>query len=70
MTTIVNSRTPTNDSGGTSLLIGAFVVLFLVGIFLFFGVPAIRRSEPFQIKIPAPQVVMPDKIDVNVQQTK
>lgn len=70
MTTIVNSPTPTTDSGGMNFLIGAFVVLGFIGVLLFFGIPAMKRMGPFQINIPAPQVVMPDKINVNIQQTK
>ncbi|MCR4329657.1 MAG: hypothetical protein NUV65_03880 [Candidatus Roizmanbacteria bacterium] len=70
MTTIVNSTTPATDSGGTNFLIGAFIVLGFIGILIFFGIPAIKRMGVFQINVPTPQVVVPNKIDVNVQQTK
>lgn len=70
MTIIVNSPTPTTNSEGINILIGALVILGFVGILLYFGIPAIKRMDPFQIKVPAPQVVMPDKINVNIQQTK
>jgi len=70
MTTIVNSPTPTTDSGGTNFLIGVFIVLGFIGIFIFFGIPAMKQMGLFQINIPTPQVIVPNKIDVNVQQTK
>jgi len=70
MTTIVNSPTPATDSGRTNFLIGTFIVLGFIGIFLFFGIPAMKRMGLFQINIPTPQVVVPNKIDINVKQTK
>jgi hypothetical protein len=70
MTTIVNSTTPTADSGGSNFLIGVIIVIGFIGIFLYFGIPAIRRMGPVQLNVPAPQVVVPNKIDVNVKQTK
>ena len=67
MTTIVNSPTPTNtnDSNGPSFLIGAIVLMGSIIIFLYYGLPAIRNMRP-----QAPQVNIPNKIDVNIKQTK
>ncbi|MDO8610457.1 MAG: hypothetical protein Q7R95_07960 [bacterium] len=70
MTTIVNSPTPATDSGGNSFLIGIIILIGFVGILLYFGIPALRRMGPIQLGIPAPQINVPGKIDVNVQQTK
>jgi len=70
MTTIVNSPTPTSDSGGNNFLVGVIIVIGFIGILLYFGIPAIRRMGPVQVNVPAPQVVVPGKIDVNVNQTK
>jgi len=70
MTTIVNSPTPTTDSSGNSFLLGIIIVVGFIVIFLYFGIPAIRRMGPVQVNVPAPQVVVPGKIDVNVKQTK
>lgn len=70
MTTIVNSATPTNDSGSSGLLIGIIALIGFVLILLYFGLPAIRNMGPVQLNVPAPQVVVPGKIDVNVKQTK
>lgn len=70
MTTIVNSPTPTTNSGGTGFLIGTLILLGFIGIFIYFGIPAMKQMGLFQMNIPTPQVVVPNKIDVNVQQTK
>ena len=70
MTTIVNSTTPTNDSSGSGLIMGIVIVLGLGILFFYFGLPAIRNMGPIQVNVPAPQVVVPGKINVNVSQTK
>jgi len=74
MTTIVNNPAPvvapaSENTGGSSLLIGAIVLIGFV-MLLYFGIPAIRRMGPVQVNVPAPQVVVPGKIDLNVTQTK
>ncbi len=76
MTTIVNNPTPVvsnpnpaPSSGGSGFLIGAILIIGFVGILLYFGIPALKRMGPVQVNIPAPQIVVPDKIDVNVNQT-
>lgn len=67
MTTIVNSPTPTNtnDSGGQSFLIGVIALIGFVFILLYYGLPAIRNMG-----LQTPQVNIPNKIDVNIKQTK
>jgi len=70
MTTIVNGTTPTNDSGGFGFLIGIVVIIGFVILFFYFGLPAIKNMGPTQLNVPAPQIVVPNKIDVNVKQTK
>jgi len=67
MTTIVNSPTPTNtnDSGGPSFLVGIIVLIGFVLILLYYGLPAIRNMG-----LQAPQINIPNKIDVNVKQSK
>jgi hypothetical protein len=68
MTTVVNNPAPAAESGGSSFLIGIIVLLGFVMILLYFGIPALRRMGPIQLNIPAPQVLVPEKIDVNVTQ--
>jgi hypothetical protein len=71
MATIINNPAPSSESsGGTSLLIGIILLIGFVAILFYFGIPAIKRMGPVQVNIPAPEVVMPDKINVNVNQTK
>lgn len=69
MTTVVNNPSPVQtqatETGGNSSLVTAVVLIGFVFLFIYFGLPAIR-----QFKIPASQVIIPDKINVNVQQTK
>lgn len=65
MTTIVNSPTPTNESGGPGFLIGVIALIGFVLILLYYGLPAIRNMS-----VQTPQVNIPNKIDVNVKQTK
>lgn len=67
MTTVVNSPTPTQDSGGSGFLLGAILLIIFVGVLLYFGIPAIKNMGPVQVNVPAPQVVVPD--NVNVTQT-
>lgn len=64
MATIVNNPAPTADSSnGMAMAIG--IVGFIVVLYLFFiyGLPAIRQTG-------SPQINLPGKIDVNVNQTK
>ena len=75
MTTVVNNPAPVvapvaENTSGSSLLIGAIVLIGFIMILLYFGIPAIRRMGPVQVNVPAPQVVVPAKIDLNVTQTK
>lgn len=70
MTTIVNNPTPQTDSSGSGFLIGAVVLIGFVAVLLWFGIPVLRNMGPIQLNVPAPQVVVPGDIDVNVSQPK
>lgn len=72
MTTVVNNPAPvqTSDAGGSNFLIGAIVLIAFVMMLLYFGIPALKRMSPSQVNVPATQIVVPGKIDVNVKQTK
>lgn len=61
MTTVVNNP-PSNDSGsGMGMMIG-FVMLVALGyLFFVYGLPALRQTQ-------VPQINIPDKIDVTVEQ--
>lgn len=70
MTTIVNSAQPTNESKGSEMLIGIIALIGFALLFIYFGLPAIRNMRPLELNTPAPQIVVPGKIDVNVKQSK
>lgn len=65
MTTVINTPQPANDSSGSMGMIIGFVVLVIFGFFFFvYGLPALRN-----MRLGNPQINIPDKIDVNVNQT-
>jgi len=66
-TTYVN--TPAPASNNTGIFIGIFALIVFSLLFVYFGLPAIRNLGTPQINIPAPVINLPDKVDVNVQQT-
>lgn len=70
MTTIVNSPAPTQNDGGSGFLIGIIILIAFISLLLYFGIPAIKNMGAGQLNIPAPQIVVPDKIDVNVNPAK
>lgn len=66
MTTVVNNPAPapSNDSGGGMGMVIGFVVLIIIAfLFFVYGLPAIR-----QMQLGSPQINLPSKIDVNVNQ--
>lgn len=65
MSTIVNSPTPSGDSGGFGFLLGIIALITIGAIFFYYGLPAFRQMGTPQNAAPA-QVVIPSKVDVNV----
>lgn len=64
MATIVNNP-PSDNSGGPLMMIIVLVVLIVLGYLGYvYGLPAIRNMSG------TPQINIPSKIDVNVNQTK
>lgn len=64
MTTVVNNPPVNNDSGdGMGMIIGVIGLVILVYLFVIYGLPAIRQMG-------SPQINIPGKIDVNINQTK
>lgn len=68
MTTIVNNPAPApapqSESGGNMGMIVGIVVLFVLGyLFFMYGMPALK-----QMQLGSPQINIPSKIDVNINQ--
>jgi hypothetical protein len=64
MTTIVNNPPSSDNSGGPMGMIVGIVVLVVLGYLVYvYGLPAIRQMGG------TPQINVPSKIDVNVNQT-
>lgn len=81
MTTIVNNPapvvTPESNGKGSGFLIGVLVLIGFLAIALYFGIPALKNMGPVQVNVPtpeinvaAPQVVVPNEVDVNVESTQ
>lgn len=71
MTTVVNNPTPVVvEKEGSGFLIGVIILVGFIAVLLYFGIPVIKQMGPIKVNIPAPQVVIPDKINVNVNQGK
>ncbi len=70
MTTVINTPSSSQESSGVGFLIGAVLIIVFAAFLLYFGIPALNQMKPAQINVPAPQIVMPDKVDVNVQPAK
>ncbi len=67
MVTVVNNPAPQNESGGYGFILGILAIFIFMILFIFYGVPALRRMGSPQITVPT-EIKMPDKIDVNVTQ--
>lgn len=62
MTTIVNTPPASKESGGgIGMIVGFLVLIVVVYLFFVFGLPAIRQMG-------SPQINIPSKIDVNINQ--
>lgn len=62
MTTIVNTPASSNESGGsTGMIVGLLVLVLVVFLFFYYGLPAIKN-----VQLGAPQINVPSQIDVNV----
>jgi hypothetical protein len=66
MTTIVNNPPSSNDSNGTmGMFIGVITLMIAGYLFFIYGLPAIKNMQYGN-----PQINIPNKIDVNLQQKK
>lgn len=65
MATIVNTPASAERDSGSGFLLGAILLIVFLALFFFYGLPFIGNM--FQGATSSPQVNVPDKIDVNVQ---
>lgn len=65
MTTIVNTPPANNDSGPMNMIIGLIVLVVLGYLVYVYGLPAIQNMQSA-----TPQINVPSKIDINVNQTE
>ncbi len=63
MTTVVNAP-PAESSGGSGFLFGVVIIVVLLFLFMMYGFPALRQQ------MGTPQINIPDKVDVNINQPK
>lgn len=69
MATVVNNPGTTADSGsGFSFLLAVVLLIVFSLVMIFYGIPFIANSINNIRVSQAPQVQVPDKIDVNVNQ--
>lgn len=62
---IVNNPGSSNSGGnGMGFLLGIIVLIVFVFLFLYYGLPMIQQS------FSGPQINIPDKIDVNLNQSQ
>ena len=66
MTTIVNNPPAAKESGSNmGWIVGLIVLLVVAYVFIMYGLPALQHMQ-----VGTPQINVPSKIDVNVNQTK
>lgn len=68
MATVVNNPpATTSEGGGSGFLVGIILLIVFVILFVFYGLPYLNNSIG---GAQAPQVNVPGKVDVNVNQNK
>lgn len=76
MTTIINTPRGSDDNAGAGLIVGAVVVLVIVGLLVYFGLPMLQggtvaqpQENNIEISVPAPvNQVQPDQNQPNQAQ--
>lgn len=63
MSTVVNTPASGSDNSGMGFLMGVILLIAVVFLFLYFGLPMLRGVTQAPA---APQIQVPDQIDVNV----
>ncbi|MDO8667962.1 MAG: hypothetical protein Q7K35_02575 [bacterium] len=72
MTTVINNPSGGGSENSSSLgiIFGVIIAIVLIGLFFFYGLPALRRAGTGSATNPSqpsgPTINIPDKIDINV----
>ena len=66
MATVVNTPSSTDNGSGMGFLLGVILIIAFIMLLMFYGVPYLGNMMQTQ----GPQVNVPGKIDVNVNQPK
>ncbi len=65
MTTVVNTPSSSDSNGGMGFFLGALLLIVVFFLFFVYGLPLLRSSSG----IGTPQINVPDKVDVNINQS-
>lgn len=65
MATIVNNPPSSSTDNGMGTLLGIILLIVVVALFIIYGLPYIANT----MQSNSPQINIPGKIDVNVQQS-
>lgn len=65
MATIINNPGNGDSGNGMGMIVGVIVILVIAFLFFVYGLPMLR-----QLSAPQINVNVPEKIDVNVQESK
>jgi hypothetical protein len=69
MATVVNNPGTTTEGGsGTSFLLGIILLIVFAIVMIFYGIPYIANSIGSAGVSQAPQVQVPDKVNIDVNQ--
>lgn len=74
MATVVNNPPPSSEGSSMGMIVGIIIVLVIIVLVVMFGLPALRQgasseNESIDVNVPqaAPDVNIPDEVDVNVE---
>ena len=65
MSTIINAPVQGESANNMGMLLGVVLLVAVVFLFLYFGLPMLRNAS--KLVPQAPQIQVPEQIDINVQ---
>lgn len=61
MTTIINTPGGSNDSSGVGLIMGLILAVVVIGLFVYFGLPMIRGTQPQEQPVNKIEITVPSE---------